>query len=369
MKQEFVDLVDKLVAFRSVASQPSEKRLVLEFAEKWFKENNITTKWFDSKNSPSLLATVKGLEKKTVVLVAHLDVVPAPDKMFITRVEGDKIFGRGVLDNKGCAAILMLVLKRLKKIDQKHPTVKLLLTTDEEEGGFEGVGKIIKMKNILKPDAVFIPDGGGENLIVTKEKGAIHLLADFRGKAAHGSRPWEGVNALDRGWEFLNALKKEINYNEKTIKNKWKSTISLGRVEGGEAINQVPDLAEFGIDIRFTEEVDPVELLKFIKKKIKKIGRIKKIILVDRFQSDEKDKIIMLYQKTVNNYFKGRVNFGFGHGASDARHFNNLGVPVWLHYPKGGEHHGDNEWISIDSVEKMIYALVDFFSNLRKSDF
>jgi succinyl-diaminopimelate desuccinylase len=66
----------------------------------------VTVHIEDHPMHPSLIADLEGTGKP-VLLLTHLDVVPAPETMFTMRREGDRVFGRGVLDDKGPAAILL----------------------------------------------------------------------------------------------------------------------------------------------------------------------------------------------------------------------------------------------------------------------
>lgn len=369
MRQELIDLVGDMVSFESTVDKIDQKKAVLKHAQEWLEDKGVVTEWFDHKESPSLVATVQGDLDKTVLLSGHLDVVPAEKKSFQMRVEGDKLLGRGVIDDKGSVAILMIFLSKIVG-SKGYPTFKLMLTTDEEVGGSEGAGRLAKKGLFDGVDAVYVIDGGNKNEIVTKEKGIIHVLFKVQGKACHGSRPWLGDNAIDKALVVYGEIKELFAGQRTDVDNNWYSTVNLGKIHGGEAINAVPDEAQMGLDIRFTENWS----LETLKPKIEKIitqndGEIIHMAEGDLLDSDANHPIIKKYIKVISKATDEKLSIVPEHGASDARFFNYLNVPIWIHYPDGGSHHSESEWVSISSMEKLMNGLVEFFGKLNEKDF
>jgi acetylornithine deacetylase/succinyl-diaminopimelate desuccinylase-like protein len=114
---------------------------------------------------------------------------------------------------------------------------------------------------------VIIPDGGlAVHRIVQKEKGIIWIRLEAQGAAAHGSRPWEGINAIERLMEALRNIKTlfadpHTNHPD----DHWVPTINIGHIEGGQSVNKVPSNAAATCDIRYTEQTNPNGLLEDIR--------------------------------------------------------------------------------------------------------
>lgn len=114
-----------------------------------------------------------GEDRPVLLLLAHYDVVPADDSEwstnpFETTVKGGRVYGRGVADDKGNVASLMLVLKRL--VEEEVSGVAYAFTGDEEIGGERGAGyvaEILKRENRL-PRYLVNADGHLMSVIVRR---------------------------------------------------------------------------------------------------------------------------------------------------------------------------------------------------------
>jgi len=130
-----------------------------------------------------------------ILYCTHLDVVEAEADQFEMKVEGDKVFGRGVADDKGPALIGMMLAKEILPIE-KNNKIGFLFATDEEIGSENGVDYLVN-KLGLKAKVVLLPDAGENHELIQACKGFLHLEIKAMGKEAHGSRPWFGDNAIE----------------------------------------------------------------------------------------------------------------------------------------------------------------------------
>ncbi len=155
---------------------------------------------------PNLIARIPGVNRnKTVWLMAHMDVVD-PGNLddwdsdpWKVRVEGDKLYGRGVEDNQqGLVASLCLV-KALKEEGVTPPCdLALLLVADEETGNDKGIGYVVDNHEVFgKDDLIIVPDGGlpDGSQVEVAEKGIAWFEFHVQGKQCHASTPDAGLNA------------------------------------------------------------------------------------------------------------------------------------------------------------------------------
>jgi succinyl-diaminopimelate desuccinylase len=151
------------------------------------------------------------------------------------------------------------------------------------------------------------------------------------------------------------------NYADKKY---WHATINIGIFSGGAIVNQVPDKAEMSLDIRFTERHNLEDLLTKIKKTIKKRAKITKLSTGEVFSSFADHPEIKKYQAVMKEIVGKRITIEAEHGASDARHFAKMNIPIWLHYPRGGGHHSDDEWVDLESLERLLLGVEKFLQGL-----
>ncbi len=162
----------------------------------------------------SIITRLKGTgEKPNLLLLSHLDVVAAnPNEWtihpFSGAVKDGFVYGRGAIDMKGMTAVEVITLKLLKQnsVPLKGDVV-LAATADEERGGEEGAGYLIRNHK----DKIWCPyvlnEGGGTAFpqkgrnvypIQTAEKGIIWFKVKAKGTPGHGSTPNMADNAITR---------------------------------------------------------------------------------------------------------------------------------------------------------------------------
>ena len=201
--------------------------------------------------------------KKTVHFNAHYDVVPVSGTWkhgspFSGAVEGGWIYGRGTADMKGSIASLLLALQALRATGTTpRMNVEVSFTADEETDSALGTGWLVAHAPI-RPDYAIVMEGGELNRVCCGHNGTLWLEVTVHGRAAHGSRPDLGINALEKMSALVLALQ---DYARQLARRKWRTpdgriaspTINLGGVFGpgpGGKINTVPALATFSIDRR-----------------------------------------------------------------------------------------------------------------------
>jgi succinyl-diaminopimelate desuccinylase len=304
------------------------------------------------------VATFKGDSDPEIMLNGHLDVVPAPVKDFTPRVKGSRLYGRGSGDMKaGCAA--MIEVMRYFAEQDKKPSLGLMLTADEEIGGFNGVGYLVGNKN-YRPGLAIIPDGGVDlSTLVINEKGVLHLKVVAKGKAAHGSRPFNGENAVDKLIDIYTRLRKDLPHIKQ---NEWKNSMSLGVIQGGEATNKVPDYAEMKLDIRFIDRKEKNKILTIVER----VAPGYEILAqASPLVQDKNNKYVKAYKEVAEKRTQKSIQFQRSEGASDARFFSEVGTPVISTKINCANIHGDNEWVDIRELVRFYEILVDYIKKLH----
>lgn len=358
-QKEIIGLTKKLIKISSVKDNPKELKKVADFCVSNFSTDKFDIKRFESNNKHSLVITFKKQKNPDFFLVGHLDVVEAEKKEFRPELKNNKLYGRGAKDNKGPSAAMITLMKDFAS-ENKNLSVGLMLTTDEEVGGFNGINYLLNKKN-YSCKLAFIPDGGNDFEIISSEKGLIHFKLTAKGIEAHGARPFEGENAIDKIMEVYKDIKKKFP-NPKNMED-WKSSLNLGTIKGGRATNIVAGEAEIYLDIRFTEEKKKEDILKEIKEIIKERARMEVIISGNPFYTSPNNSYIIKYKKALKEVLKREPIFKKCPTGSDARFFSEKGIPAIITNCKGGGTHGKDEWVDIDSLGSLYEILKKFILN------
>ena len=346
------ELTKKLIEFKSTRENPEELRKIIDFVNSYLGDGFVKER-FEKNGKHSLVVSSSKERHSKIMFVGHLDVVEAEEIQFHPIIDGDRLFGRGALDMKGPDAVMIQLFKDLK--DKKLP-ISLMLTTDEEIGSKDGVEYLLKEEGFSAEFAV-IPDGGENFNLIIKGKGVIHFHITAFGASTHGSRPWEGVNALDKLIDFYEELKKAFPKEPCGDPEHWHNTISLGVLRGGQAANIVPNKAEMDLDIRFVEPWTVSKMHSYILEKAR--GNVKvELLSYGEVVSTPKDHpMVEKFKEATEEVLQIEVKFAVEHGATDGRFFSEKGIPTIITYPVGGNIHAKDEWVSIRSL----YQLYEIF--------
>lgn len=351
--QEIVDLTKDLIRFKSTQSCPEEIGNCARFIESWFKDHEILCSLTERKGVPSV-RVLPPRERSPLLLMSHIDVVEATDRLFDPVEKDGKLFGRGAIDDKYAAALSMVLLKnrmvsnRHRGWDESQLPLGVLITGDEEVGGKNGAHSALSG---ITCDFCIALDGGRVDKIVVKEKGVLRLKLVARGKTAHGARPWLGDNAIERLIDDCGTVKGF--FDNLAEPEHWHRTMNLSIIRAGESINQVPEQAEAIFDIRYTENDDVDDLVQQIQAAV-----ASEVTIQDReplFISPEsayRDRLLAITPDTRT---------GIAHGASDARFLTQFDIPgiVWGADGNNSQHSTD-EHVEIQSLARL-YGLLDRF--------
>jgi succinyl-diaminopimelate desuccinylase len=214
---------------------------------------------------PSVVASIGGAARLALAWNGHLDVVPAGDPSTWSHgpwegaVEDGRLIGRGAADMKGPIAAALAAAAALRRSGiELAGTLMFHLAADEEHAGIHGT-KVLWEQGLLDQDACVVGEPS-DLRIGLAERGGAWVTATARGKAAHGSQPHLGVNAITSMSRFLLRLPEVLP--DRTHPLVGSPTVNAALIAGGSAPNVVPDRCEVDIDRRIVPgETDPAEVL------------------------------------------------------------------------------------------------------------
>jgi succinyl-diaminopimelate desuccinylase len=270
-----------------------------------------------------LVGTRPDERKPLVLLAAHLDVVAALPEQFEPRIEEGNLVARGASDMKFAVPLFLRALEELPATLRDR--VLIAFTFDEETGGMAGTRHLLD-EHGLRPTTCFLPDGGDNHELEADEKGVMQFRLRTTGRAAHGSRPWLGENALDKLLVIYGDLRREFPVVDGP--GLWGPTLNLGKIAGGNAANQVPDAAEALLDVRFTERSSLDETLARVRSIVAGRGDLEPVVAGDVFHLDLASPSARWVQDAATAALGRELPIYRSEGASDARFFSRHQIPV-----------------------------------------
>jgi succinyl-diaminopimelate desuccinylase len=339
------EYLTKLVGYQTVTGDEYEIGQCLDWLEQFFSDNFMYTHRLERNGVENLVATTQPTTKPKILLQAHIDVAPAEQRQFQLQTKNGKYYGRGVFDMKYALALFMQVTDELAKDISKYD-YGVMISSDEEIGGKDGANFLLEED--WSTEFCILPDGGDDWGIEASSKGFWQLNATAYGRSAHGSRPWEGVNAINKLIDFLKEIEKFFENS-----NGDSTTLNVGLIEGGLAFNQVPDMATAQLDIRTPDKPSHNRIYKQVRSVAEKKGiELEKLFSGAPRITDFNDKYITSFlditQKVLDKSPEPRKSYG----SSDGRFFTDKNIPVAIMRPSGGDAHGPEEWVRKSDLPK-----------------
>lgn len=362
-KQIFIKQLTKLISFETISGNVPENSKALDYVESILNKKAIVKRIKNGNAEIFIVSNIKTLTPDMGYMV-HMDVVAANSRQFKAVVKGDKLIGRGSSDMKFSIPFGVQLLNNLIKSKSKT-SFSLIITTDEEVGGFGG-GKYVADTIKLNPKCLIVPDGGYNLAFVNRAKGVCQLIVTVKGAPAHASRPWMGKNALDSVMKIGTELLKI--YGENSIKENWNTTMNIGQIQGGISVNQVCPEAVMKLDFRYPETDSIKKITETVTKIAKKVTKNVEITQASTGLptfTDEENAIVQKFLQTMEKVYEKKIIVTHTYGASDARHFAKYKTPVLMMKPMGGEIHSETEWISISSSMKFYEGLKQFVESCK----
>jgi len=254
-----VDILKQLIAFPTISIDPN--RGLIDYCDQLLTNIGAKTTIIEDETGKkaNLFATLGSTDKPGVLLSGHTDVVPVAGQNWtkepfeLTQVE-DKLYGRGTTDMKGFVASALNAAIRASKRDLKTP-LHLALSYDEEIGCI-GVRSMIEMlrKAPFKPMFCIV---GEPTLmaVATGHKGKTAARVQCNGQEAHSALAPTALNAIHLACDmitFIRSLQNDVaanNVHDDDYDIPY-TTLHVGKINGGVALNIVPNNTEFLFEIR-----------------------------------------------------------------------------------------------------------------------
>lgn len=268
-----LEILERLVAFPSVSANSNLP--IIGFIDDFLKARGFEV--FRIPDATGLKAGIfarkGGTDTAGVMLSAHTDVVPVEGQNwtvdpFRLRVENGKAYGRGTTDMKGYLASALALADRASRVTLTEP-LKFSFSYDEEIGCV-GIKPMIKLlrQTVGVPRVCIVGEPTMMDVAVG-HKGKAALRAVCHGENGHSALAPKFLNAISLASKFidnLSALQQNYarNGQQDAAYSVPYSTIHVGKISGGTALNIVPDKAVIDFEYRHLAQDNPNEILERI---------------------------------------------------------------------------------------------------------
>ena len=373
---------DPLALTRSLISTPSVNpqleeggsgereaaTLVAEWLDLWGLDTRITE---ISPNRFNVIAKLDG-EGPTLLLNGHLDTVGVGGMIvppFDAKIEGGRIWGRGSCDMKAGLAAILATTKRLVE-EGPRPNLIVAMTADEEHAS---LGMYALVDSFPSADFAIVTEPT-RLAVMPAHKGFLWVRAVFEGRAAHGSRPDLGIDAIRHAALYVSALD---DYGDQLTSRPAHpllkhGSVHAGTIQGGSAASVYPDVCEIVLERRTMPGEKPEKVLQEFQR------------ILDELSEREEDLSASLEQMLErpgtevpedSRLVQGLLEAGQGHGIPpvvegmtawvDAALLNEIGIPAVCYGPGDiAQAHSADEWVELAQIEKCADVLESFARDL-----
>jgi tripeptide aminopeptidase len=227
-----------------VAAAIRSKLLAAGCRRSWIAHDDVHRRMPEDFQVGNLIVNLPSSERGPRRLFSgHMDTVPLCRGAVPVR-KGNRIVsaGRTALggDDRTACACLVTMIETLLKRDMRRPPLTVLFTVGEEVG-LRGA-RLVRMADLGRPRLGFNIDGGDPRCFVVGAVGAERWEAEVRGRSSHaGVHPERGISAALIASRAIADVAAR-GYFGKIVKGRRRGTSNVGRIQGGEANNQVTDL-------------------------------------------------------------------------------------------------------------------------------
>jgi acetylornithine deacetylase len=359
------DLVSALVAIDSVNPDlvpgGAGEAEIAAFVASWSRAAGLEVAVLEkTAGRPSVLVRACGRGGgRTLLLCAHLDTVGVAGmtEPHVPRVEGDRLHGRGAYDMKAGLAAALIACREALSLGLAGDVV-VAAVADEEHASI-GVQEALRG---LRADAAVVTEPT-ELEIAIAHKGFVWAEIEVIGRAAHGSRPHLGVDAIVKAGPVLTALGQlDRALGERTHPLVGRGSVHASLISGGVEMSSYPARCVVGLERRTlpgetaaTVEAELDELLDRCGAADPELAAERRTLLVrEPFEVDAGEEIVAAVADAAGTE---QPPGGASYWA-DSAFIAAAGIPTVLYGPAGAGAHEVEEWVDIPSTEKVARTLV-----------
>jgi acetylornithine deacetylase len=364
---ELTRLIADLVAIDSVNPDlipgGAGERAIARMVGLWLADAGLEVELLEEvPGRPSVVAIARGSGGgRSLMLNAHMDTVGvgAMEAPFEPRIEGTRLYGRGAYDMKASLAAIMLAGREAADAGLRGDVI-VTAVADEEVGSI-GTEAVLRR---FGADAAIVTEPTAERVGVA-HKGFVAFEIETVGRAAHGSRPDVGVDAIAKMGHVLVGLEAldETLRASQTHPLLGSGSVHASVVAGGQEFSSYPERCLLQAERRTIPGETVVRAEQEIRMLIEElaagdpqfVGSSRAVFSREPFEIDESEPIVELVSRQAGGAQRGGEAFW-----ADSALLAAAGIPTVLFGPAGDGAHAAVEWVDLTSAQRCreVYAAV-----------
>ncbi len=316
----------------------------------------------------NILATLSppGKVKQRLLLAPHLDTVNVvSEKQFVPRFANGRIYGRGACDTKGSVAAMLTALSRLARRGRRPAATEIVFAGLIDEESAQAGSRALAASG-FQADLAIVGEPTRQQ-IVTAHKGSLWIRLETHGKAAHGSCPHLGKNAVHEMARIVDLF--ETGYAKQLQRRRHPllgpPTINIGFIRGGSQPNIVPASCVAGADRRTLPGETELSVRAEMNAWLRRHGlsatlTSEKSSYCLPLETDPRLPLVQKFLQTARQKRPAGVNF-----FCDASILAQSGIPSIVFGPGDiAQAHTADEWVAQKSLEAATVLLLKFLRAL-----
>jgi acetylornithine deacetylase len=367
---ELTSLLSSLVAVDSV--NPSlvpggaGEREIASLIERWARAAGLEAELLEeTPGRPSVLVRARGTGGgRTLLLCGHIDTVNVEGMAapHAPRIEGERLYGRGAYDMKAGVAAALIAAREASRLGLTGDVV-LAAVADEEHASL-GIQEALRN---LTADAAVVTEPTGLELVVA-HKGFVWSEIEVTGRAAHGSRPHLGVDAILK----MGAVLDQLEQLDRSLEGRshpllGRASVHASLIEGGVELSSYPAHCKLSLERRTlpgetpqSVEAELEALLDRCRTADAEFQAVTQTLLVRKpFEIDQKHEFVGLVAEAAGQVLPRPAKVGGASYWADAAFIAEAGIPTVLFGPGGEGAHAIEEWVSLSETEAVARTLVE----------
>ena len=370
MTDDIVDVLTKLVAIDSVNPSlvpgAAGEREIAAFVAGWARDAGLQVDVLEATpGRPSVVVRAAGTGGgRTLLLCGHSDTVTVEGMAdpHVPRIDGDRLHGRGAYDMKAGLAAALIACRETAGLGLAGDVV-VAAVADEEHASL-GVQEVLAS---VTADAAVVTEPTELEVIVA-HRGFVWSEIEVTGRAAHGSRPHLGVDAIAKMGPILTALGElDVALTRRTHPLLGRGSVHASMIRGGEELSSYPAQCVVSLERRTL----PAETIADIEAELdalldrcraadpELVAEHRTLLVRDPFEVGSDATIVATVRDAAAEVIGMAPAVGGASYWADAAFIAAAGIPTVMFGPVGEGAHAAVEWVSISSPQTVARVLVD----------
>jgi acetylornithine deacetylase/succinyl-diaminopimelate desuccinylase family protein len=368
--REVAELTARLVEIESinpdVVAGGSGETAVARFVAEWCERAGLDVSLDEAApGRPNVVAVARGTGSgRSLMLNAHMDTVGVAGMTdpFAPRLDGGRLYGRGAYDMKGSLAACMLAVAKAGRRGLAGDVV-LTAVADEE---FASVGTEAVVAR-HRADAAIVTEPTQLHVAVA-HRGFVHVEVETRGRAAHGSRPDLGIDAIAKMGRVLVGIEQldtTLRANP-THGYLGSGSVHASLIEGGQEYSSYPARCVLQAERRTI----PGETVQSVENELRAVVQQAAegdpdfvaglCVLASRepFEVDEDQPIVQSVRRHATTVLGREPAFAGVPFWADSALLAAAGIPTVVFGPGGEGAHAEVEWVEVADLERCVEIYV-----------